>query len=184
MGKEEEIRVISIPDGVDVEIDGNTVRISGPKGSIAKELWHPRVKIELDESTREVIVRNNINRRRERAIVGTFAAIIRNMITGVKEGFMYKLRVVHAHFPIQVKISDDGKRVEISNFLGERQPRTAKILEGTNVEIKGKEIIVTGIDKESVGQTAANIEMATRIKNFDPKVFQDGIYIVERSIGY
>lgn len=68
----------------------------------------------------------------------------------------------------------------IQNFLGERYPRKAEILETVKVEVKGEIITVTGIDKEKVGQTAANIERATKVKNRDIRVFQDGIYIVKR----
>ncbi|MCW7078887.1 MAG: 50S ribosomal protein L6 [Canidatus Methanoxibalbensis ujae] len=201
-------------------IDGRKVRVSGPKGVLERELWYPDVKIVVvqrrgadeeaageatetsaaDEETEEteeteggrsiteIVVSSDTQRRKKKAIVGTFAAHIRNMIIGVREGFYYKLRVFRSHFPIQVSVSKDS--VIISNFLGERKSRIAKILEGVSVEIRkgegGKEeteIIVRGINKESVGQTAANIERATRIKRRDPRVFQDGIYIVEKGTG-
>ena len=68
----------------------------------------------------------------------------------------------------------------IQNFLGERYARKADILETVKVEVKAEIITVTGIDKEKVGQTAANIERATKVKNRDIRVFQDGIYIVKR----
>jgi len=90
---------------------------------------------------------------------------------------------VHAHFPMQVAITKEGDTVSVSNFLGERKPRIAKIVEGAKVELKGGEIVVSGINKEAVGQTAADIEQTTRIKGYDPRVFQDGIYLVEKGIG-
>ena len=64
--------------------------------------------------------------------------------------------------------------------MGEKKPRVAKILDGVSVEIKGDLILVKGIDKEKVGQTVANIELATRVKNRDVRVFQDGIYRISR----
>jgi large subunit ribosomal protein L6 len=70
--------------------------------------------------------------------------------------------------------------VIIENFLGEKSPRRTKIVGRAEVRVKGNEIVVTGIDKEECGQTAANLEQATRVKNLDPRVFQDGIYIVRR----
>jgi len=79
-----------------------------------------------------------------------------------------------------MSVKVDGNQVVIENFLGERYPRRAKILESVNVEIKGQDVIVKGFDKEKVSQTAANIEQATRIKGLDPRVFQDGIYITEK----
>jgi large subunit ribosomal protein L6 len=89
------------------------------------------------------------------------------------------MKVVYSHFPIQLKVQ--GDRLEINNFLGEKQPRSAKILEGVTVNLGNDEVILTGIDKERVGNTAANIEHATRIRKRDPRVFQDGIYITERA---
>jgi large subunit ribosomal protein L6 len=97
---------------------------------------------------------------------------------GVTEGYTYKLRIVYSHFPM--KVSTKGPEFTVDNFLGEKYPRKTKVLPGVKVEIKGNEVTVTGIDKELVGQTAANIEQLTRIKNFDLRVFQDGIYIIEK----
>ena len=73
-----------------------------------------------------------------------------------------------------------GKEMLIKNFLGEKQPRKAKIPGQTKVEVKGQEVTVTGLSKEDVGQTIANIRSATRIRNRDSRVFQDGFYIVEQ----
>ena len=103
---------------------------------------------------------------------------IRNMIEGVKEGFRYKLKIVYSHFPISVKVQ--GDKVIIENFLGEKAPRIAKIVGNTKVRVEKQDIIVEGPDIEEVGQTAANIEQATKIKGFDRRVFVDGIYIYEK----
>lgn len=111
-------------------------------------------------------------------MTGTIAAHIRNMIKGVTKGYTYRLKIVYAHFPMKVTVK--GDTVVIENFLGERAPRYAKILPGVKVEVKGEEVIVSGIDKEKVGQTAANIELATRVRGFDIRKFQDGIYIVSK----
>lgn len=175
---------IPIPEDVNVTLTGKTVKAEGPKGTIERELWYPGVDIKLEQGDAgiEVIVRSS-SRKKIRAIAGTYTSHVRNMITGVKEGFFYKLTIVHAHFPMQVAITKTGDAVSISNFLGERKPRIAKIEKGAKVEIKGKEIIVSGINKEAVGQTAADIEQTTRIKGYDPRVFQDGIYLVEKGVG-
>jgi len=167
--------VIPIPEGVNVEIERNFIKVSGPKGELQRELEFPGISIEKKD--REIVVSTQIPRRIETAMVGTFASHIRNMMIGVTEGFERKLRIVYAHFPIQVKVMGDV--VSIGNFLGERKARKAKILGNSNVRVSGDEVIVTGIDKEMVCQTAANIEQATKIKGFDPRVFQDGIYVVE-----
>jgi len=168
-------KIIPIPEGVNVEVDGGVIKATGPKGELQRELVFPGISIE--KKGNEVVVSTNIARRRERAMVGTFTSHVRNVMVGVTEGFERKLRIIYSHFPIQVKVT--GDIVSISNFLGERKPRKAKMLGNSNVQVSGDEVIVTGMDKEMVCQTAANIEQATRIKRFDPRVFQDGIYVVE-----
>ncbi len=176
---------IPIPEGVNLSVNGRTVKAEGPNGTIERELWHPGVHIQVEQKDdgNEVIIKSDSSRKEVRAITGTYASHIKNMIAGVKEGFFYKLAVVHAHFPMQVALTKEGNAVLVSNFLGERKPRIAKIVEGVNVEIKGREIVVSGINKEAVGQTAANIEQTTKIKGYDPKVFQDGIYLVDKGVG-
>jgi len=74
----------------------------------------------------------------------------------------------------------DSGRLLINNFLGEKNPRVAVILPNVDVQLKGAKITVTSADKDAAGQTAANIEKATKIRNRDRRIFQDGIYIVER----
>jgi large subunit ribosomal protein L6 len=100
------------------------------------------------------------------------------MIIGLTDGFAYHMKIVYAHFPMTVKKT--GNKITIENFLGERHPRTSKIVGDADVQIKGDEVIVSGINKEHVGQTMANMEQATKIKGRDPRVFQDGIYLVSK----
>ncbi len=119
--------------------------------------------------------------KREKALIGTMAAHLRNMITGVMEGFSYEMKIVYSHFP--VKASAKGEEFVIENFLGEKFPRRARIVGGTKVEVSGDQVLLTGPDIEAVSQTAANIEQATRIRGFDPRVFQDGIYITKKAGG-
>ena len=112
-------------------------------------------------------------------MVGTFTAHTKNMCRGVASGFEYRMKVVYSHFPIQLKLQ--GNRLEINNFLGEKKSRYATIVNGVTAKIGNDEIVLSGIDKELLGNTSANIEHATKIRNRDPRVFQDGIYIVERA---
>jgi len=176
---------IPIPEGVNITITGKTVKVEGPKGTIERELWYPGLYLltEQKDEGNEVVIKSDSTRKKIRAIAGTYTSHIKNMIIGVTEGFFYKLAIVHAHFPMQVTLTKEGDAVSVSNFLGERKPRIAKIVEGAKVELKGREIVVSGINKEAVGQTAADIEQTTRIKGYDPRVFQDGIYLVEKGVG-
>jgi len=168
---------IKIPDNVELSIDKNVVTLKGEKGTLSKTLFHPSVELKLKNKNLEISCPGS-HKRKERALVGTFKAHINNMIRGVTEGFEYKMRTVFSHFPI--KTSVEGNEFVIQNFLGERSPRRAQILDGVNIEIHGEDIVLSGIDKEKLGQTAANIEKATRVKRRDVRVFQDGIYIVSK----
>ena len=168
---------VEVPEGVEVTVEGNTVRVKGPRGELERELKYPGVKIFTEDG--KVVVYKEFPRKKDIAIARTFKAHIANMIKGVTEGFTYKLKVVYSHFPMTVKVR--GDEVVIENFLGEKNPRRAKILPGVTVKVMGQEIIVESIDKEKAGQTAANIEQATRITKWDRRVFQDGIYIVEKA---
>jgi large subunit ribosomal protein L6 len=169
-------RQVEIPEGVAVSLDGNTVTVKGPKGEITRQLFYPEIDIQKVDS--RIVVNSRLDRKRHRAMVGTLAAHVGNMIAGVTRGYEYKMKVVYSHFPIQLKSASD--ELVINNFLGERKSRSAKILEGTKIEIGKDEVLVKGIDKERVGQTMANIEQATRVRGFDIRIFQDGIYLVEK----
>jgi large subunit ribosomal protein L6 len=169
-------RAVEIPEGVAVTLDGSTVTVKGPKGEVTRQLCYPMIDITKEDS--QLIVNSRLDRKQHRAMVGTLAAHINNMIAGVSRGFEYKMKVVYSHFPIQLKQASN--ELIINNFLGERKSRSAKILPGAKVEIGKDEVTITGIDKEQVGQTMANIEQATRVHGFDIRIFQDGIYLVDK----
>jgi large subunit ribosomal protein L6 len=168
---------IEVPKGVSVSISRDILTVIGPKGSIERKLWYPGIRIELKEDL--VLVDSESSRKEQKAMVGTFASHIKNMVKGVTEGFEYKMTVLYSHFPMQVKV--EGSTLLIGNFLGEKKARFAKIVGDTKVKVSGNEVVVSGVNKEDVGQTAANIEQKTKIKRFDPRVFQDGIYIVQKA---
>ncbi|WNY29385.1 50S ribosomal protein L6 [Methanimicrococcus stummii] len=169
-------RSVEVPAGVTVSYDNRVVTVKGPKGENTKELYYPGIVISINEG--EVLVDSEIIRKNYKAMVGTYASHINNMIKGVTEGFEYKMNIVYSHFPMQTKV--EGKTFVINNFLGEKKSRVAKIVGSTAVKINGNSVVVSGICKEDVGQTTANIEQKTKIKRFDPRVFQDGIYVVEK----
>lgn len=170
-------RTIKIPEGVSVSLSQDLFTARGPKGTVERRFWYPGIKIEAREG--EIVVDADSPRKEQKAMVGTFTSHINNLIIGVNEGFECKLKIVYAHFPMQVKA--EGKTLIIGNFLGEKKPRVAKILGETKVKVSGNDVVVSGINKEDVGQTAANIEQKSKIKRFDPRTFQDGIYIVQKA---
>lgn len=179
MREPEALRSVEIPENVEVMLEGKAVTVKGEKGTLTRDFSHAPVSIRLEG--REVRVWANWPRKREEAIVGTVCSHIKNMITGVTEGFTYKLKIVFSHFPISVKVT--GNKVLIENFIGERSPRVAKIMGEVKVTARGEDVIVQGIDIEDVSQTAANIQKATKIKRKDPRKFLDGVYVYERLQG-
>lgn len=170
-------RTIKIPEGVSVSLSQGVFTARGPKGTVERKFWYPGIEIEVREG--EVLVDAESYRKEQKAMVGTFTSHLRNLMIGVSEGYECKMTILYAHFPMQVKV--EGKTLVIGNFLGEKKSRIAKILGETKVKVTGNEVTITGINKEDVGQTAANIEQKTKIKRFDPRVFQDGIYIVKKA---
>ena len=168
-------RTVSIPDQVSVQVEGRTVKVKGPLGSLQEDLSHLPVSINVDDN--KVRLETTWPRKREIGMLGTAAAHVRNMLKGVTQGYRYELRTVYAHFPVTVKVDEKAKVLKIENFTGEKTPRYAKIVEGVKVDVKGEDISVEGIDLKSVSQTAANIQDSTKIKKKDLRVFLDGIYV-------
>ena len=171
---------INLPEGVGASMNGNTVTLAKDGQSLSREFRHHSVEIRQTDSAIEVFC--NLPRRADKAIAGTWAAHLRNMVRGVDEGFEYRLKAVFSHFPMSLKV--EGQNFTITNLFGEKVPRVAK-LPWTPAEVEVRvenktDVIVKGADREKVGQSAANIEQACKIKKRDRRVFQDGIYIVSK----
>ncbi|MDO8841081.1 MAG: 50S ribosomal protein L6 [Methanocalculus sp.] len=171
------IEKIEIPAGVEVSMSGDMVVVKGPKGELQRSMYYPNISIVIEDG--HVVISTGSGRKTVYAMVGTFASHIHNMCIGVTVGYEFSMKVVYSHFPIQLKLHPGI--LEIGNFLGEKMARNAKIHNGVTVMIGSDEVTVTGIDKEKVGNTAANIEKATKIRKRDPRVFQDGIYRVQKA---
>jgi large subunit ribosomal protein L6 len=171
---------VPVPGDVTVSYADRILTVKGPKGTLTRTFSHPRLEMELTGGN--IISRCSLPRKKEKALVGTWASHAQNMITGVTEGFEYQMKIVYAHFPVKVTVDKKASILSVSNFMGEKSDRKAKILEGVNVKVDGDQVILTGINREHLGQSAANIERSTRIRGFDSRVFQDGIYITKKAI--
>jgi large subunit ribosomal protein L6 len=167
---------IKIPNGVEAKVSGNTIVVKGKLGEVARDF--PPEKLKIKTKDEHIVLSVDSENRKQRAMLGTWSGHVRNMIHGVADGVTYKMKVVYSHFPMTVKTQGDA--VLIENFLGERFPRKTKILKNVTIAVKGQDITINGFDLEKVAQTAANIEQVTRIRRLDPRVFQDGIYIIEK----
>jgi large subunit ribosomal protein L6 len=167
---------IEIPDDVTAEVDHLDLTVEGPEGSVTRRLWYPDVDVSVSEDA--VVVESDAEDAKTNSTVGTFESHVENMFHGVTEGWEYKLEVHYSHFPMQVDV--EGDEVVIQNFLGEKAPRRTTIRGNTDVEVDGEDVTLSGPSIEDVGQTAADIEQLTRVTDKDTRVFQDGVYIVEK----
>lgn len=138
-----------------------------------------KIKLKKENST---IVLSTLNAtKKEKRQMKTIKSHISNMIKGLKEPWIYKLEICFSHFPIAVNIDKANKQLVIKNLFGERFPRYVELLDNVDVEIKGNIIEVRSSDKELAGKQAALIENATRITDKDRRIFQDGIWIIEKA---
>ncbi len=175
----EAVKTLDVPDEVEIKVDARIISVTGEKGTLTRDFSAAPIAIELEN--KKLRIQTNWPRKREAALVGTISSHIQNMITGVTKGYVYKLKIVFSHFPISVKAQ--GNKVSIENFTGERSPRWARIMGDAEVSVKEDDVIIQGINLEDVSQTAANIELATRIKRKDPRVFLDGIFVYQKKEG-
>ncbi len=177
---------VEIPSDVEVEVKDKKVKVKGKLGEIEKDFSHLK-KVLLYKEDSKVVIETYFADKKTYAVIRTVASKIRNMIVGVQKGFRYKMRVVYAHFPPEIQIDSSKGVVIIKNFLGRKKPIVAKIMPGAKVRLEGKkDIIVEGVDLEAVGQTAANIHLAVRLRGDErlcphgreggPGVL-DGIYV-------
>ena len=98
------------------------------------------------------------------------------MLSGVKDGHKYVLKICAGHFPMNISMS--GNQLIVKNFLGEKFPRVLQIKQGVTVKVEGDKVNVDSPDKELAGTTASDIEGLTRRPGFDTRIFQDGIYMI------
>ncbi|MCG1003949.1 MULTISPECIES: 50S ribosomal protein L6 [Halobacterium] len=167
---------IEIPDDVTAEVDHLDLTVEGPEGSVSRRLWYPDVSVSVEDDA--VVVASDVDDAKTLSTVGTFESHVENMFHGVTEGWEYQLEVHYSHFPMQVEV--EGEEVVIQNFLGEKAPRRTPVRGDTDVTVDGEEVTLRGPSIEDVGQTAADIEQLTRVTDKDTRVFQDGVYIVEK----
>ncbi|XKL63646.1 hypothetical protein PGB90_006010 [Kerria lacca] len=186
-------QTVKIPDDVEVTVKKRIVTVVGKRGKLERSFRHLAVDIYL-ESKKVLKVEKWFGTKKELAAVRTVCTHVENMIKGVKKGFMYKMRAVYAHFPINCVTTENNTVIEIRNFLGEKYIRRVKMNPGvTVVNSKNKdELIVEGNDIELVSGSgdiiinffffiAAMIQQSTTVRNKDIRKFLDGLYVSEKT---
>jgi large subunit ribosomal protein L6 len=167
---------IEIPKNVEVRAENGRIYVKGSKGEISRKFKHPNVKIKIDGGN--IILTSDLERKKPKAVMGTWKVLLNNMFSGVTKGWRSELKLVYSHFPVKIK-TEEGKLL-IENFLGERKARTVPVPEDIKIDVEKNTIFVTGTDKERVGQMSARIEEVTKVKGYDRRVFQDGCFITRK----
>ena len=170
---------IEIPQGVNVTLNSFLVTVNGPKGSTMRKFAHPKILIVISENKIMLNTYGSVSKR-EKKVLNTFTAHLKNMVDGVTIPYLYKLKICSGHFPMNVSI--DKETLIIKNFLGEKIPRKVKLTKNVQVSVTGDIISVSSVDKELAGMMSSSIEQSTRITNKDRRKFMDGIWMIEKSI--
>ena len=148
---------VSIPSGVEAKIDGQHVEVKGPKGTLSLDVPEP-ITVVLEGS--EIKVSRPDDNRRSRALHGLSRSLINNMVIGVSEGYTIKMEIFGVGYRVQAK----GKGLEFS--LGYSHTIPIEPPEGVTFAVDGTtKFFISGIDKQKVGQIAANIR---RLRKDDP----------------
>jgi len=162
-------------------VKARQIKVTGPRGSLSRNFKHINMALTKTEETIRVDIW--FANRSQVACVRTVCSHIENLFTGVTKGFIYKMRFVYSHFPINVTLN--GKTVEIRNFLGEKLVRKINLMEGVDyvrtADVKDQ-IELSGNDIASVSLTAAKIQQVTNVRHKDLRKFLDGIYVSEKGI--
>ena len=162
------------------------VKVVGPRGELNLNMrkFNRLVDIKVVASWKKVRLDIWHGTRKELASLRSLGAKIDNMFTGVTKGFLYKMRFVYNHFPINSGIEDGGKVLTIRNFLGEKRVRTITMLDGVTIvksaDVKD-EVQISGNDVDKVSLSASQIYDSCKVRNKDIRKFLDGVYISEKT---
>lgn len=166
-------RVLKIPTGVTVSVDGNIVKVKGPKGELSTEI-NENINVEITE-TEVTVTRKNDNYK---SFHGTANANIQNMIVGVTKGYEKKLECVGVGYRFQLK----GKDLVVT--AGHSHPWNPEIPEGISIEVPSNtELVIKGIDRQLVGEFAANIRKIRKPEPYKGKGIRYADEQVQRKEG-
>ncbi|KKP32544.1 MAG: 50S ribosomal protein L6 [Candidatus Staskawiczbacteria bacterium RIFOXYB2_FULL_32_9] len=153
-------KLIELPTGVKVEIGSDTIKVSGPKGELSREI-HPDINVELKDN--KIFVTPKRESKKARALWGLYRALIFNMVEGVSKGYEIKLEIEGVGF--KAIVEPDA----LSLNVGFIHPVKIKKPEGVTFAVEKNVIIISGIDKQKVGQISAEIRQAKKAEPYKGK---------------
>jgi len=166
---------VSLPKGVEVKIDENRVTVKGPRGTLNQDL---PAKISVTTSEDEIIVTRPSDAKKYRAYHGLSRALIANMVEGVTNGYEKKLELVGVGYRAQMQ----GKKIVLN--IGFSHPVQIDAPEGIEFEVPAvTKIIVKGIDKQLVGNTAAHIRALRKPEPYKGKGIKYENEVIRRKAG-
>merc|ERR1711972_816880 len=171
---------IKVPKGVKITIKAKMVEVTGKHGTLKRDFRHLPIELWLANAGTVVKARMYFAKSKQISMLRSVCSHIQNLFDGVEKKFVYKLRLVYAHFPINANIVNGGKTVEVRNYLGEKIVRTVNLLPGVSIEKSASvkdELIVSGPDIDLVSRSAALIRQSCLCKDKDIRKFLDGIYV-------
>ena len=167
-------KIITIPSGVEVTLQKGMIEVKGPKGSL-NFAYHKEVSLELVE--KELQVKSSAKTKKISALWGLTRAIINNMIVGVTDGYQKKLELQGVGFRMAVA----GKKINMA--LGFSHPVNVDVPAGLEAKIEEGALVISGIDKQAVGQFAAEIRKLKPVEPYKGKGFRYAGEIVRRKAG-
>jgi len=166
---------IKIPAGTQISIDKGFIVVKGPKGELKQEL-HKLVKVEITPEEAIVKVKNE-NDKEERSLWGLFRALINNMVIGVNSGYEKKLEIKGVGY----KVSVSGNKINLS--LGFSHPVEFVLPDGISALAEGNNLTISGIDKQLVGELAAQIRKLRKPEPYKGKGIKYSDEIIRRKAG-
>merc|ERR1719359_2195632 len=176
---------IKVPKGIKISIKSKKVEVTGKYGTLKRDFKHLPIELSLQNCGKMVLARMYFAKSKQIASLRSVCSHIRNLFDGVEKKFQYRMRLVYAHFPINANITNNGKTIELRNFLGEKIVRTVNMLPGVKVDKSAgtkDEIVVTGTDIDLTSRSAALIRQSCLVKHKDIRKFLDGVYVSSHGV--
>lgn len=165
---------ISIPKDVEIKFEGDFIKVKGPKGELKQKI-HPKIQVDVDGDKITVSVADGT--RESRSLHGLFTVLVANMVTGVTKGFEKVLEIVGVGYKAEMK-----GRTAVFN-LGYSRPIDFELPDGIDAKIEKTKVILSGIDKELLGRTAAEIRGLRKPEPYKGKGIKYADEIIRRKAG-